>query len=482
MLGVVLKRSLKNVVRVPGRSFLLGTIIFVVAVLVIQGISIEAGAKQTIAEARQSLGNEVVLQPNYQGFQRQMLSSQEGQRPERVELTEAIGEKLINSEYLLGYNYEVMANASSENIDPVEAQTDDSVNQNVNPSYVQQRGGMIREISEFRLQGNSYLELQSDFYNGNKKLIEGRFFTQEEITNSQAVVIIDTLLAEKNSLTLNSTFLLKGMGSEESIEVKVVGIFEDTVQSDMSAPISIMVRANTMYTPYTLAQKLASEGTDRPVDVINSAIYYLKDPTYVDLFKQEAAESGIDLEKYSLSANDAAFVRMVGPLQSLSDFARISIIAVLIAGALILILLMTLITRERKLEIGILRALGASRSSVALQFASEVLIICAIFIFAGTLAGSFVAQKTGDYLLAREVSAQTKVEEERGFLPGMGRGLRGLSSLATVETIDDIEVTVGINQIGQLVLYSLLIGVVGSLVSTYWIMKYEPMNILTNRS
>jgi ABC-type antimicrobial peptide transport system permease subunit len=106
---------------------------------------------------------------------------------------------------------------------------------------------------------------------------------------------------------------------------------------------------------------------------------------------------------------------MAGPLVKLAGFSRAGVLAVVVAGAIIISLLMTLVTHERKLEIGVLRALGAGRRAVAGQFALETLMVCAVAVVLGLAVGAVVAQTAANVLLAREIAATQG--------QGMGRSL-----------------------------------------------------------
>ncbi|WP_041742577.1 FtsX-like permease family protein [Caldicellulosiruptor obsidiansis] len=82
-----------------------------------------------------------------------------------------------------------------------------------------------------------------------------------------------------------------------------------------------------------------------------------------------------------LNANDNLFNRIAAPIERISSFSRVTIIGILIAGAIIIMLLMSIVIRERKLEIGILRSLGLKKGKLAAQFAMEALIIALVATF-----------------------------------------------------------------------------------------------------
>ena len=96
---------------------------------------------------------------------------------------------------------------------------------------------------------------------------------------------------------------------------------------------------------------------------------------------------GIDFNILTLDMSDKSFTKITAPMNKLVKFTKTGVIATLVTGAFIMILLMTIIIRERKTEVGILRALGSSRATVAVQFIAESLLICAIALCLGLVCG-----------------------------------------------------------------------------------------------
>lgn len=68
-------------------------------------------------------------------------------------------------------------------------------------------------------------------------------------------------------------------------------------------------------------------------DGIDSAIIYIDDPVNLDKVKEEIQSLGtIDLEKFKLDSDDAAYQKMIEPIKNLSGFANNSVIVISIAG------------------------------------------------------------------------------------------------------------------------------------------------------
>jgi putative ABC transport system permease protein len=520
MLKYILKRAFKNIIRIPGRSLLLGIILMVISVLVLVGLSIQSGTSASITEARKSLGNQVTLSTNFQGamrrnFQRNQSSSSTAQ-PTFVNLTESVANKLLASKYVIDHDYIINGGASSDTLLPIEdtnsTDTGNSTttnntsnnNNNNNNNGNNNQGGFRQNMPQFQLYGDSNPSLQADFRSGAKKMVDGVFYTTKDDTAKANVAVVDKLLADQDKLKVGSTISLTMRGATSATTFKVIGIYQDSVQSDPTGPSSFNIRNNTIYVPFSTLQKVslaaakeaaasatttdtgATTQVARPSDYINSAEYFVDDPLDTTAFQAQAKSLGVDTTtNFSLSASDSAFNQMVGPMQKLADFAKIGVIAVLIAGAFIMILMMTIITRERKSEVGVLRALGGSRSSIAVQFAVEAILICFLALFAGGLVGTAASQSVADYMLNKEVQTQDSQQQnsqQRGMY-FMGRGgFDQLGNSANTKVITTTKADVGANQLAELLLAGLFICLCGTVVSTYWIMKYEPMKILNSRN
>jgi putative ABC transport system permease protein len=486
----IFTRAVRNVVRIPGRSIMLGFVLIVVIVLVTFGVSIQSGTQKGITEARKSLGNEVNLVPNFQAAQQKMLNNSSGassfSKPQTSYVTESLGKKLVNSKYVKEYDFHLDMTMDAD-IKPV-GNTGGEQTEQIGGKSVQIIGGNGQQTPNFRLIGDSNPAMQTDFNDGVSKLAEGRFYTEDDAVSDPNVAIISSMLAQTNNLKIGSTFTVKSTHSNETAKLKVIGIYDVTEQEDYNSylPPSFL-KANHIYTTYPVAKKINVSGISGiPEDYLSSVNFHIDDPLNLDKFRDDAKTLGISPDEYALDANDTDFQKMVGPMQKLSDFAKAGVISIIIAGAVIMILVMTIITRERKSEVGILRSLGAKRSAVAAQFAAEALIICLGALLLGGTIGSMASNSTANYMLRREVNAQQQdIQASKGSFGGKNVIMLNNGSTrenSDIKTVESLTANVSVNQLGQMVLVGLFMVLCGSLVSTYWIMKYEPMKIMANRN
>lgn len=473
----LLKRSVRNILRIPARSILLGLLIFVVSFLTMMGFAIESGTKTSIMNIRRSLGNDVRLSVNFRELMRRY---QQGEDVEIPTLTEEIAKKLLSSKYVINYNFVISQNATSDTIKPVEV--------NISTDNMRQRAGGIfgfgrqDQQQTLRLVADLKPELSNDFRNGNKQIVQGRFINQQDLSNKAYVVVIDKLLADRNNLKVGSQFDLKLSDSSKSFKVKVIGICDEKTSTDDQNNFSAM-SSNTIYIPYTTLKEIVKSIDPNSADVITYAMYYLDNPLNADNFKKDAQKLGIDTTKYMLNANDNLFNRIAAPIERVSSFSRVTIIGILIAGAIIIMLLMSIVIRERKLEIGILRSLGLKKGKLAAQFAMEALIITLVATILGGVIGGALSQSVANALLNKEINAQQQAFEQRGFMMMVQRDANLPNRIQErYSELTKLEVKIGVNEVLKLCGVSLLLVLCASIISIYSISRFEPMSLLVSRS
>lgn len=435
------------------------------------GLTVQSGTMASITQARKALGNKVVLEANLMGYE----SKEDGQQStvisKKNELTVRDASILTASDLIEAYDY-VLYGFAGADITAI------SPDENTSSIGTVSTGG---DQPEFRLVGNSALELMEDFSSNTKKLLQGRFFSKEEVEEGKAVVVIDQKLAELNNLSLGSlitVYIHKNNVPGALLTLEVIGIYEDNGQEAPYIGFSMFLRGNTLHMPYTTLQSTYARFSDYSNDYLSAAYYYLHDPLDYDKFVAEAKEMGIDFNILTLDMSDKSFTKITAPMNKLVKFTKTGVIATLVTGAFIMILLMTIIIRERKTEVGILRALGSSRATVAVQFIAESLLICAIALCLGLVCGHALSQKAADSLLSKEV-AQAEANNTNSSIVSMDE----LFNPNTVTAVDyKINTSLSVRQVLQIFSAGMLLCLFGSLSSTYWIMKYEPMKMLINRT
>jgi len=212
--------------------------------------------------------------------------------------------------------------------------------------------------------------------------------------------------------------------------------------------------------------KESNRGTDG-VD----AVYYLKRPDMLAAFERELRNKGLP-DSYNVRTDESAFDSVAGPVESLNNLALTFLIIVLLLGAVIMTLLSVIAIRERKYEIGVLRAMGMKKNKVALGLWTEVFVMtCICFVF-GMGAGTVLSQPVSDAIMVGQVKSS-----DTGSTSLADR-LKGTDT----EQTDKIDVSVNAVTALEIFAISILLASIAGLISVNRITKYEPIKILMERN
>lgn len=204
------------------------------------------------------------------------------------------------------------------------------------------------------------------------------------------------------------------------------------------------------------------------------AVYYLTHPDMLGAFQADLQSRGLP-EGYTARADDTAFANMAGPIESLQGLSFTFLIIVLVLGAIIMVLLSAIAIRERKYEIGVLRAMGMKKQKVALGLWAEMLVITCICFVLGMGVGGVLSQPVSDAILAGQgqggtSAATTLADRLAGADPMAGPAAGG--------------VDIAINAMTALQIFgiSILLASIAGAVSVSHITKSEPIKILMDRT
>lgn len=197
------------------------------------------------------------------------------------------------------------------------------------------------------------------------ELIEG--LTLDFYNETDHVVLISSGWGEENGVTeIGETITLNGTVFE------VVGIFSSETKFGGR---SIFIPIETAQEVYNLTGNL----TQITVSVDN-----LENVDFVyDFMNDNLDADEVDIVHPS-DAND----NVITSLESIAESSEVSAVVALGVGCVIIFFIMTLVTRERRKEIGTLKAIGASDVDVLKQFVVETMSIALIGAIIGLLIAS----------------------------------------------------------------------------------------------
>lgn len=263
------------------------------------------------------------------------------------------------------------------------------------------------------------------------------------------VAVVGTTLATKNSLTVGSTFTAYGTA------VTVVGIY-DAGSTFANAGV---------FMPLTTLQRLSSQ-----TGAITSAVATVNSSD--NLATATTNIKTIFGDKADITNSQTLADSTVKPLQSVSSIALFSLIGAIVAGAVIILLTMVMIVRERRREIGVMKAIGSSNLTIVGQFIAEAITLTALALVVGTGVGIAASTPLTNALVSNSSSSTTANQGGPG-------GMRGFGA-ASQQAVNNITASVGWETLAMGLGAAFAIAVIGSALPAFLISKVKPAEAMRN--
>ncbi|MBU3092529.1 ABC transporter permease [Clostridium sp. CF011] len=507
----IFKNALKNISRNLGRNILIGIIALVIAVSSCVALSIKQAAKTAQNEGLKDLSITATIGVDMTKIQEQAKNDRQALRQlmqNNPAITLAEMQKYSNSSYVKDFNYSLESSISkSDGIEPyTETETTTTGDTNgfkVVTSDKKDFGGMGQQ-GDFTIRGYNTENAMTSFVNGTNKIASGGIFSFDKADNS---CLISDTLSTFNNLKVGDKIKLSNPNlSTETYELTIKGIYSTTATSDnkMMRFSASQDPANYIYTNYNTLKAItnnsenkAQKSTDQNENETTTALRYQTSGIYsfsnieqFNNFKTDVVSLGLSKD-YTVTSEDVTnYEQSLVPLKNLNKFADIFLLLVFIIGGTILVVLNIFNIRERKYEVGVLTAIGMKKIKVAFQFVIELFLVTFVAIIIGTSIGAIASVPIANTLLESQVtSAQTQqsTQNENFGRPGMGQAggsvqIRNSSKNNDVSYIKNITAVTDINVILQLIGIGILLTIISSCGATIFILRYEPLKILSNRN
>ena len=262
------------------------------------------------------------------------------------------------------------------------------------------------------------------------ELVAGRTFTQAEIDNAEQVAIIPQAFAQVNDLYVGASFELENMvhnyakaareevliypdywyderflAAHQVLEFEVIGIFDthgfdyqNYDAQNIILPFNEYARLyNQIYMPFSVAEDISTVTNEAMLSMLDDfleffygttaeefiqeepwiqSLFILYDPRDIDAFQYAASELLPGFwEVNSLHDINASLINSMDTIINIADMI---LFAAVFASIAILTLIITLLLRDRRREIGIYMALGEKKGKIIFQFLTEIIMIATV--------------------------------------------------------------------------------------------------------
>jgi len=445
----VIKRGIKNAFRNWVRTVSIVVILSLSIGLSLTMLIARQAVQQKIENVKSSVGNTVSVSPaGMRGFEGggEALTENEVAKvqnlPHVTSVTKTLSDRLTTTDSNLVTSVE--AGSMGQRFSQRNGETVTPPANESNPRQgTQERRSFTPPIT---VSGTTApTNLSTTMGGGTFKLESGNVFDGKSNEN---VALVGKNLATKNNLKVGSTF------TAYNATVKVVGIFDSG--NDFSN--------NQVVVPLASLQTLTSQPGQ-----MTSATINVDSVTNIDSVTQSVKKTLGDTADVTNSAEQVK--QVVTPLENIMSISTISLIGSLIAGSIIILLTMIMIVRERRREIGILKAIGANNIVITSQFIVESLTLTFMGAIIGLLIGVFGSNPMTKLLVQNSTSTVT------GGGPGMGGG-RGIGRIMEFAGVRTLQANVGWDIILYGLLAALIIAVIGSAIPSWFISRIRPAEVM----
>ena len=208
--------------------------------------------------------------------------------------------------------------------------------------------------------------------------------------------LLGTTLAGKNNLAVGSTFTI----SDQTYTV--AGVFDaGTAFGNNAAYVTLPTAQALAGTPGELSSMIVTVDSLENVAATKTALQAALGTDKADVTQGQNLQTALT------------------SLNSVKNISFIAFIAALGTAGIIILLIMVMLVRERRREIGVLKAIGAPNRTIGLQFVLEALVLAAIGSAVGAAIASFASGGIASALISSNTT--TTATAGRGF-PGGGAG------------------------------------------------------------
>jgi putative ABC transport system permease protein len=269
--------------------------------------------------------------------------------------------------------------------------------------------------------------------------------------------LLGTTLAEKNNLAIGSTFTINDQA------YTVAGLFD----------AGTAFGNNAVYVSLPTAQTLAGTPNE-----LSSMIVTVNSMDNVASTKT-ALQTALGTDKADVTQGQN-LQTAVSSLDSVKNISLIAFIAALGTAGLIILLIMVMLVRERRREIGVLKAIGAPNRTIGLQFVLEALVLAALGSAVGAGIASFASGGIASALISSNTTTTAATTTGRGFPGGAGGfpGGQGGPLGGATQLLNSVTASASPGVIAGGIAAVFGVAIVGALVPALLTARIRPIEVL----
>ncbi len=274
-----------------------------------------------------------------------------------------------------------------------------------------------------------------------------------DANSGNLTALVGTTLATKNNLSVGSTFTAYGS------TVTVSGIYKtDNTFQDSGIILPLQTVQTLTSQPNVVSTVIATVNSS---DNVASTVSSLKTSL------GSAADITSEIERAQAS---------VQSLESISSLALAGVIGAAIAGAAIILLAMIMVVRERRREIGVMKAVGGTDGKVVGQFTIEGLTLTVVGTIIGIVLGVVVSGPMTTSLVSSQSSSQTSAATTRGAGGPGGLAARGFQQIN--QNVTQVTASLTPEVFASALGITFLIAIIGSAIPAWFTARVRPAEVL----
>lgn len=237
------------------------------------------------------------------------------------------------------------------------------------------------EMPSTRIIGNTenFVEIED------KTIAEGRYFTAEEVERAAKVAVIGNDIKEKyfpNGSAIGQSIKIRGVPvTILGVEAKRGSMFGDSQDRHIYLPISLHSQIFARTGGIQLHGKTLSKETFS--DAIEEARLLMRNKRQL-LGSEEETFSLVNVDEFNSQMDQftGAIAAVVVPIT----------LIILVVGGIVVMNIMLVSVTERTFEVGLRKALGATRKQILLQFLIESALLCVVGGIIGLILATGITQ------------------------------------------------------------------------------------------